>query len=100
MPAQCPLCKYTKKASDATFITTVAARVQRRISLPAQTVGRLKYQKKIASRNCMDAATNTLVAIRNIIAATDVKAKIRRNSFGHSVNPCQKTKHDKLEEIC
>jgi len=67
-------------------MNTVAVLVPKKISLPAQTVGRLKYQKKIAFRNRMVAVTNTLVVIRNIIAATDVKAKTQRTSFGHSVN--------------
>lgn len=68
--------------------------MQRRISPSAQTVGRRKYQNKIAGTKRLIVASNTLVEIRSITAARDAKAKIRRLLSDHSVNPVKKSKQE------
>jgi len=74
------------------YINTVAKNVSTLISRPVQTAVIRKCQKTIALMEAMDAVYNTLVAIRNITAAADVKAKTRPRLFCHS-GKINKTNH-------
>jgi len=76
-----------KKAFLATYTNIVAEHAPKRTSCCAQTVGKQKYQKKIAPIKTMNVLSNTLAEICSIIAVAGAKVKIRQISFGHSTDP-------------
>jgi len=76
-----------KKAFLATYTSIVARLARRRILLLAQTVGRQKYQKKIAPLKTLIVVSNTLVVICSIIVVVGAKEKTLPISFGHSTDP-------------